>query len=60
MSISWTTASSTTSCVEPFTEEAFTTTGNAAVISAVPCGVSWNSCRSAVRPLPAVTTLISW
>ena len=28
--------------------------GSYAVISAVPCGVSWNSCRSACRPFPAL------
>ena len=60
MSISWTTESSTTSRVEPLTEAAFTITGYSAVISAVPRGVSSNSCRSAARPFPADTTLTTW
>ena len=40
--------------------EASQTTGYSIAIRAVPCGVSSNSCRSAMRPLPALTAPIWW
>jgi hypothetical protein len=60
MSISWTTESNTTSLATPCAAMALTYTGYSAVISAVPYGVSWNSCRSADRPLPAEMVFTTW